>query len=226
MSTTTSPWIVQLRWFALGAAAAFLVPFLFSGVLGLHHDLYLAVYFAFVTGLVTTYVRRNGIDLRAVVRRNWKWGVLAGVVVGVPVVRNVFTETETARPDGLYFAFELLWRGVTYGAMDAILLTVFPCLIVHTALGGPLRTWGGRAAYFAASLALVVTITATYHLGYDHYRAEGVRAPETGNVLMSVPMLLTANPIGSVVDHGAMHVAAVVHEYEGDTRLPPQTDAP
>ena len=43
---------------------------------------------------------------------------------------------------------------------------------------------------------------------------------------MSVPMLLTANPIGSVVDHSAMHVAAVVHEYEGDIRLPPQTNVP
>jgi hypothetical protein len=110
--------------------------------------------------------------------------------------------------------------------MDAVLLTVFPCLVVYKAIGGPLRTWGKRAGYFAASLALVVTITATYHLGYDHYRAEGVGAPETGNTLMSVPMLLTANPIGSVVDHSAMHVAAVIHEYEDDTRLPPQTDAP
>ena len=223
---TTSPWIAQLRWFALGAAASFFVPLLFASVLDLHHDVYLAVYFAFVAGLVAAYARSNRIDLGALVRRNWKWGAAAGVVVGVPVVRNVFTETGTDRPDGAYFAFELLWRGVTYGAMDAVLLTVFPCLIAYKALGGPLRTWRRRAAYFAASLALVMTITATYHLGYDQYRDEGVGAPETGNTLMSVPMLLTANPIGSVADHSAMHVAAVVHEYEGDTRLPPQADAP
>jgi hypothetical protein len=48
---------------------------------------------------------------------------------------------------------------------------------------------------------------------------------ETDNVLMSMPMLLTANPYGSVADHSAMHIAAVIHEYEGDTRLPPQTEA-
>ena len=76
-----------------------------------------------------------------------------------------------------------------------------------------------------ASLALVLTITATYHLGYEHYRDEGLADPELGNALMSLPMLLTANPIGSVLDHSAMHVAAVVHEYEGETRLPPQADA-
>ena len=220
-----SSWTTQLRWFAVGAVAAFFVPFVFSSVLELQHDLYLGVYFAFVIGLVGAYVRSNEIDVRVVVKRNWRWGVLLGVVVGVALVRNVFSETETARPDGIYFAFEVVWRGLTYGAVDALLLTVFPCLVVYQALGGSLGSWRKRIAYFAASLALVVSITASYHLGYDQYRESGVRAPETGNVLISMPMLLTANPIGSVADHAAMHVAAVIHEYEDDTRLPPQTDA-
>lgn len=218
-------WAGQLRWFAAGAGVAFLVPFVFSSLLDLHHDVYLAVYFAFVTGLIMLYVRSNGIDVRETLLRNWRWGLAAGVVLGVPIVSNVFTETETARPDGIYFAFELLWRGAAYGAFDAVLLTVFPCLIVYGALGGPLGTWKRRLGYFGASLALVMTITATYHLGYERYRDDGVGAPETGNVLISMPMLLTTNPIGSIADHSAMHIAAVTHEYEGDTRLPPQTDA-
>jgi hypothetical protein len=222
---TRSAWVRQLLWFAGGAGVAFLVPFVFSSALDLHHDVYLAVYFAFVIGLMTLYVRRNAVDIRGTLLRNWRWGLAAGVVVGVPVVSNVFTESETAHPDGIYFVFEILWRGVTYGAIDATLLTVFPCLVIYHALGGPLGTWPRRFAYFGASLALVMAITAAYHLGYDHYRDEGVRDPETGNVLMSMPMLLTTNPIGSIADHSAMHVAAVIHEYEGDTRLPPPTDA-
>ena len=35
---------------------------------------------------------------------------------------------------------------------------------------------------------------------------------------------MTANPVGSTLDHAAMHVAAVVHEYETDLRLHPRTD--
>lgn len=220
-----SSWATQLRWFAVGTVAAFVIPFAFSSVLELHHDLYLGIYFAFVIGFVGAYVRSNEIDVLVIAKRNWRWGVLLGVLVGVPVVRNVFSETETARPDGIYFAFEIVWRGLTYGAVDALLLTVFPCLVVYQALRRSLGSWRKRICYFAASLALVMTITASYHLGYDHYRESGVGAPETGNVLMSMPMLLTANPIGSVADHAAMHVAAVIHEYEDDTRLPPQTDA-
>jgi hypothetical protein len=218
-------WRHQLAWFGAGALAAFLVPLLFTSVLEIQHDVYLAVYFGFVVALLGTYVSRNEIDLVGVMRRNWKWGLLVGILLGIPIVRNVFTEDATAHPDGLYFAFELVWRGALYGAADAILLTVFPCLIALQVLGAPLRTWRRRLAYFGASLLMILTITATYHLGYAHYRDVGVGKPETGNALISVPMLLTTNPIGSIVDHSAMHVAAVAHNYEGETRLPPATDA-
>lgn len=118
-----------------------------------------------------------------------------------------------------------MWRGAFYGIVGALLLTVLPCLVVYRSLGGPLNGWGRRAAYFAASLALVATMTAVYHLGYAPYREDGIRQPETGNTLISVPMLLTANPIGSVLDHAAMHVSAVAHDYETEVRLPPATSA-
>ena len=106
-----------------------------------------------------------------------------------------------------------------------LLLTVLPCLVVYRALGGPLVTWRRRIAYFAASLALVMTITAVYHLGYPQYREDGIGAPETGNTIISMPMLLSTNPIGSVLDHATMHTAAVAHNYETDVRLPPATKA-
>jgi hypothetical protein len=219
------PWLPELGWFAAGAVAAFLVPLMLTSVLELQHDVYLGIYFCFVLGLLAAYTRSRRIDLAEALRRNWRWGILAGVVLGVPIVGNVFSEDATPHPDGLYFAFELVWRGAVYGVADAALLTVFPCLVALHVLGPPLRTWGRRLTYFGASLAMVVTITATYHLGYEHYRDEGVGGPETGNALISLPMLLTTNPIGSALDHGAMHVAAVAHNYEGETRLPPETEA-
>ena len=217
------PWLPELAWFAAGAIAAFLVPLLFTGLLEVQHDVYLGLYFCFVFGLVAAYLRSRRIDFGEVIRRNWKWGLVAGVVLGIPIVRNVFSEDATAHPNGIYYVFELVWRGALYGFADATLLTVFPCLIVLHVIGAPLRTWGRRLAYFGVSLLMIVTITATYHLGYEHYRDAGVGKPETGNVLISLPMLLTANPIGSWLDHSSMHVAAVAHNYEGEVRLPPET---
>ena len=218
-------WATQLRWFAAAALVSFAVPFLGSSVLGLQHDVYLAIYFVAVLSVLTAYAVATGLDVRATLRRQWKLGVVLGVVVGVLLVRQVLSQDATPRPHGAYYVFELIWRGGIYGAVDALLLTVLPCLVVYRSLGGHLATWGRRIAYFAASLALVVTITAVYHLGFAQYRHDGIGAPETGNTLISIPMLLSTNPIGSIADHMAMHISAVTHTYETTVRLPPPTKA-
>ncbi len=218
-------WATQLRWLAAAAGIGFAIPFLGSSVLGLQHDLYLGIYFITVLGLFAAYSYATGLDLRGTVGRQWKLGVLLGIVVGAVLVRNVLSESATPRPHGAYYVFELIWRGGIYGAVDALLLTVLPCLVVYRALGSRLGTWSRRLAYFGASLALVVAMTAIYHLGYTQYRQDGVRAPETGNTIISVPMLLSTNPIGSIADHMAMHISAVTRTYETDVRLPPPTKA-
>lgn len=218
-------WATQLRWYALAVAVGFVVPYVGSSVLTLQHDLYLGIYFVAVLGVCGAYARATALDVRDTVRRRWKLGLVIGVIVGVALVRNVLAGDSSPHPTGTYFGFELLWRGAIYGAVDALLLTVLPCLVVYRGLGGRLGSWPRRLAYLGASLALVVTITAAYHLGFAQYRQDGVGQPETGNVLISVPMLLSTNPLGSVLDHAAMHVSAVVHDYETEVRLPPPTEA-
>jgi hypothetical protein len=218
-------WAVQLRWFATAVVVGFAVPFIGSSMLELQHDLYLGIYFAAVLGLCAAYAVATRLDLREVFTRHWRLGLALGVIFGVVLVRNVLSEDATARPHGAYYVFELVWRGGIYGVMDALLLTVLPCLVVYRGLGGHLLGWRRRLAYFAAALALVMTITAVYHLGYARYRDDGVGAPETGNTIISMPMLLSANPIGSIADHAAMHISAVAHSYETEVRLPPPTKA-
>jgi hypothetical protein len=70
---------------------------------------------------------------------------------------------------------------------------------------------------------MILVITAVYHLGYPQYRQDGVAKPEVGNTLISIPMLATANPVGSIAAHVSMHVTAVTHSYETTIFLPPKT---
>lgn len=158
----------------MGRLRQFLVPLIGSSLLDLHHGVYLLFYFAFVAALLAGYVRHNGIAVADVVRRNWTWSLLVGLVSLVPTIRNILSEDSTPHPDGAYFVFELVWRGAIYGDFNAILLTVFPCLVVYTALGGQLGTLGRKAAY-VASLGLILAITASCHLGYEQYRDAGAR---------------------------------------------------
>jgi hypothetical protein len=218
--------ITQLAWYAAGALLGFVVPFLFTSVLDLNHDLYYSIYFAAVGVFLGSYVRWTGLDAAELFRRNWKWSAVLGVIAAVFVVFNVYQrEDATPRPDGVYFVFSLGWRGVLYGTVDALLLSAFPLAVAWVLFGGHVESIGRKAGFGALALGLTLVITATYHLGYEQYREDGLQGPETGNTIISLPGILTANPLGSVIAHASMHVAADIHAYETDVYLPPQTES-
>jgi hypothetical protein len=214
----------QLGWFAAVCAVAFLVPYLGVSVFALQHDVFYLVYFAVTLALIASYVRVEHVAVADLFRERWRWSLAIGVVVGAFLVFNVFnTEDATARPHGAYFAFELLWRGVGYGLIDTLLLTVFPALVARALLHGHVAGLKGKLRFTALALPLVVIVTAAYHVGYPQYRQDGLGRPETGNVLISIPTFATVNPAGSVVAHVSQHVAAVTHAYESQIFNPPVT---
>jgi len=214
----------QLAWFAAVCVVAFLVPYLGVSVLDLQHDLFYLAYFAVTIGVVVGYVRVEHVDTAAIFRRSRGWSLGLGLLLAAFLVFNVFnTEDETARPHGVYFFFELVWRGVGYGLVDTLLLTIFPCFVAYKLLHGRVDGLKGKVRFTAMTLPLVLVVTATYHWGYPQYREDGLGRPETGNVLISIPAFATANPAGSVVAHVSQHVAAVTHAYESEIFNPPAT---
>ncbi len=214
----------QLAWYALICAVAFLVPYLGVSVLDLQHDVFYLLYFAVTIALVATYLRVERVEAAEIFRRRWRWSLGLGVVLAVFLIFNVFnTSGATARPHGAYFAFELAWRGVGYGVIDTLLLTIFPCFVAYKLLHGHVAGLKGRLRFTALMLPLVIIITATYHLGYPQYRQDGISRPETGNVLISIPTFATVNPVGSIVAHVSQHIAAVTHAYESRIFNPPVT---
>jgi hypothetical protein len=221
----SNPDVVRhLAWFAVVCVVAFGVPYFGVSVFDLQHDLFYLVYFAVTIALVATYVRVERVDVAAIFRRRWRWSIGVGVILAVFLVFNVLnTEDATARPHGAYFVFELLWRGVGYGLVDTLLLTIFPCFVAYKLLHGRVDGLRGKLRLTALMLPLVLVITATYHWGYPQYREDGLSRPETGNVLISIPTFATANPVGSVVAHVSQHVAAVTHAYESEIFNPPVT---
>jgi hypothetical protein len=216
----------QLVWFAAVCGVSFLVPYLGVSVLDLQHDVFYLVYFAVTIGLIATYVRVEGVEVAEIFRQRRRWSLGAGVVVAAFLVLNVFnTSDATARPHGAYFVFELLWRGVGYGVVDTLLLTILPCFVAYELLHGHVTGLAGKVRFTALALPLVVVVTAAYHSGYPQYRQDGLSRPETGNVLISIPTFATVNPAGSVLAHVSQHVAAVTHAYESRIFDPPVTKA-
>ncbi len=211
-----------LRWYLAAALVSFAIPLVGADVLELHHDLYLLVYFTVAGTFLASFAAHVSIDWRGWLgTRRW-WSVGAGLLVAFAIVRKVLSEAAMPHPEGSFFWFELAWRGVAYGLVDALLLFVFPGAVAYALLGD--RDRHRRVRYAALSLVLSFGITAGYHLGYPQFRSTDLVQPEIGAVVAWVPTALTGNSLGVIVVHDAYHAAANVHRYHSEIYLPPDLD--
>jgi hypothetical protein len=214
----------HLAWLVAGLVVGFAVPFLFADVLRLPKDLYYGVYIASVLLFFVAWARATGQRLDLMVRRRWRSAVVLGVVfalvLGFAVVRS---EPAGPGPEGLALVRAVLWRGVAYGAVDGLLLSAFPILSVFAAAEGSRlrRSRPGTVVVGAAALLASLLMTAVYHLGYPDFRSPLLARPVAADLVWSVPTLVTLNPIGTPITHAAMHVTAVLHNYDTEVFLPP-----
>jgi cobalamin synthase len=216
----------QFVWLAGGFMLAFLIPFVFADRLEIDRDVYYGIYGASVIALVLAWARATGRPLAQLAsRRPWLTLALAVAASAILVLIVYRTDDATPHPEGLEFAAALAWRGVFYGAVDGLLLSVFPILAVFAAFEGRRRGLRGTVVVASIALAASLAMTAVYHAGYSDFRGEKIRKPLVGDVVWSAPTLLTLNPIGAPVAHVSLHTAAVVHSYETETFLPPHAVA-
>jgi hypothetical protein len=224
---TATASIQQAMWLAGGFVLAFLIPFVFADWLEINRDVYYGIYGAAVISFVAVWAWSTGIPLaRLASRRPWLTLALALASSAILVVIVYRTDEATPHPQGLEFVTAIAWRGVFYGAVDGLLLSVFPILAVFAAFEGRrLRGRGGTVVVALIALVASLAMTAVYHAGYSDFRGEKIRKPLVGDVVWSAPTLLTLNPIGAPVAHVSLHTAAVVHSYETQTFLPPHAVA-
>ena len=114
------------------------------------------------------------------------------------------------------------WCGSTTARF--LLLSVIPILGVFGAFANvPLRERSRRAIAGIGALAMAASLafTAVYHLGYPDFRGSKVTMPMRGDLVWSLPTLVTLSPLGAPIAHAGMHVTAVVHAYHTDLFQPP-----
>jgi hypothetical protein len=214
----------HLRWLVSGFVLAFLVPFVLADLLEVPRDLYYALYLVGVAAFFGLWVRATGQSFGEMLRRRWVLALVIGLAVaGLLTLIVLRTEDATARPGGLELIGAVMWRGVAYGLADGLLLSAFPILAVFAMFAGTKtrERLPGTVAIGLAALAASLAMTAAYHLGYRDFRSEKLRKPVAGDVVWSIPTLVTLNPIGAPIAHAGLHTSAVLHSYETDTYLPP-----
>jgi hypothetical protein len=218
----------HLKWLTAGGVLAFAVPFVFADVLSMQRDLYYGLYLIGVLGLFVAWAHFAGGGVMSALARRWRWGVGLGLAfAGATALIAVRAESATGHPHGIRFVAALAWRGIAYGFADGLLLTSFPVLTVFAAFAGRkvLQSRRGKLAVGVLALAASLAFTAVYHAGYPDFRGDKLAQPIRGDVVWSIPTLVTLNPVGAPIAHVGLHVGAVVHSYDTDLFLPPHREA-
>ena len=217
-------WWAYLLWIPAAALLGFAIAQIFAGLLHLPRSIYLIPYVVLVSLVLYVFLRWSGLSLIELFRHNWVWGVVGAVLFGAFVVRNVFSQPASPRAEGFPLAFDLLWSGVVYGLIDALLLSVLPVLATWQAFSalGWTANWPGKIAVGAIAFVASLLVTVCYHLGYPEYRVQGgIFGPTIGNGVMTLGYLLTNNPITAIFSHMAMHIAGVLRGPASVMQLPP-----
>lgn len=209
-------------WIAGAAAVGFLVPFLCVDLLALPRGWFVLAHLLASGALVGSYFLATSAD-DLVFRAHVRPGLIAAAVAGAFTVGFVVTGPSSSSPSGWSLAGAIIWLGVAYGSVDAMLLTVMPVIAARRLASQ--WTWPSDLVQrlLGGILGLVASllVTAAYHLGFPEFQGAAVTAPLIGNAVFTLAYLLSSSPLAPLLGHIAMHVAAIVHALESSVPLPP-----
>jgi hypothetical protein len=214
----------HLKWIVFGVLAGFGASFIFGDLITLPLDLYYLIYFGIVISFLIVYTKKTQLNPREWFSRRLVWGILFGLIFGALMVQNVLSRPATEKFTGPYLAWLIFWRGLVYGAIDGLLLSAFPWIVTWRAFDVEKKPLGKKIAYGLLAWLFILVLTTAYHLGYPDFRSKKIIQPNIGNTIISIPTLVTANPIGSPIAHAIMHMTAIIHSPKTELFLPPHRE--
>jgi hypothetical protein len=210
-------------WLLAASLLGFGISAVFSSWLKLSRRVFLVPYIILTSAFLFRFFRAIEIYLPALLTENWIGGLVAGVIVGAFLVKNVRSQPYSRQSTGGELALDITWLGLAYGIIDALFLNVMPVLAVS--IGYPqvgwATSWFGKIGFGILALVASLLVTFAYHVGYTEYRSRIVGFVLVGNTLITLAYVLSASPLGAILSHTIMHVAAALQGPETTIQLPP-----
>lgn len=209
-------------WTIAAALVGFGASAILSWWLGLERRLFVAGWAIAAAVLWMAFARAWQVTLRVQLTRRLVAGVAVGLAAGALLAASVGRQPTSAAPTGPVLAGDLVWLGLVYGVVDAVILSVLPVLALYAVRPAEsLHTARGRLAGAAAALAGSALVTAAYHAGFREFQGAELAQPVLGNLFMTATYLLSGSAAAPVLSHVVMHGAAVLHGAATTVQLPP-----
>jgi len=210
-------------WLLAACILGFAISFIFADRMRLPRQLFLIPYVGFTLLFLIAFVVFGKVDAGGFLARNWPWGVLAGLLACIILVRHVRSQAFTRTAKGKGLALGLVWDGFAYGMTDALYLNVMPvvAVMVGTAQFEWAATLPGKIGIGVLGLIASLLVAFAYHLGYPEFRSRRMKYVPLGNSIITLALILSGNPLGSMISHTVMHITAVLQGPDTTIQLPP-----
>lgn len=209
-------------WTIVAAVVGFVASMLLATALDWSRNAFIGAWLLLAAGVLVAYTRSSGTDFAVQLRRRWLSGLVIGIAVGALLARGVSRQPSSARPEGMGLVAALLWQGLAYGAVDALMLTILPVLTIYGARpASELSRSATRLRWAVSAFAGSLAVTAAYHAGFREFQGTALLQPLIGNAVITLAYLASGSPLAPLVAHVAMHAAAVVHGAATALQLPP-----
>jgi hypothetical protein len=216
-------WYAYLGWIAAAGFLGFAISSVFASFLHLPRKIFLLPYVGLSSLFLYAYLKWSGLSVPDLIWHHWVWGLVGASVLAAFTIKNILSQPASARAQGFALGFDLLWSGVIYGLVDALLLSVLPVLATWQAFSllDLTTNWPGKLLAGGLGILASLFVTVAYHLGYPEYRGKGLFGPVIGNTMMTLGYLITTNPLAAVLSHMVMHITGVLRGPASVVQLPP-----
>jgi hypothetical protein len=214
---------ISVLWLIGASMLGFGVSAVFSGWLKLSRQLFLIPYVALSSLVLFVFLYKNPIANKEFWLHNWYWGLIASIIAGAFLIKNVFSQPSSQNKKGILLYVDLIWFGLAYGIIDGLLLNVMPVVAVLNIFSETnlMENIPGQILIGISTLLTSLFVTLLYHLGYPEFRNKSILFVLLGNTIITLTFILSGNPLAAVLTHTIMHVAAVFRGPETTIQLPP-----
>jgi hypothetical protein len=210
------------RWILVLAALGLLTSTVFARLLHLDRALFVAVWALFAGVAWWRYSLLARVSIRTQLKRRWLGGVIVGLLIGWILIQTVVRQPASEVTQGTELLVQLVWVGVVYGMVDALMLSILPVLLLYASRpASDLASPFSRLRWAGAALAGSALVTAAYHAGFREFQNPSLIGPLIGNLAVTLGYLLSGSPVAPIVSHVLMHLAAVLHGAATTVQLPP-----
>ena len=205
----------HIAWLLQAGVLAFGVPFIFSHLLKLPLDPFFIVLGILSIAFFWYYSKSTELKWLESLSPGWALGIILGAFIGLGFISNASTQMNMTDYFIPAFTPSVIARGVIYGVISAILLTILPFVITWRAFSG---TNPGNLRKVAVTLLAVIALTLMsflYNLGIGGFSDKNLKDKIGMCMIANVPTLVSGNPIAGSISNVFLQISRNIEDYQG-----------